>query len=489
MATARRRARPRRRRRSRVYVLETEPRWYERLRYPLRYEQIVVGHAENYHLDPQLVAAVIYQESKFDADAVSASGAVGLMQLLPETGQGIADRTGGNSWQPEDLTNPELNIRYGSWYLRHLLDKYDDEELALAAYNAGQTNVDRWREQGVRDPVRRDAPLRRARAGAEGDLRRTPTAPSSACPKLPGMRVAACAARLGLVVALPALAGRARAVRAHLLDERVRRSRPRLARSARWSRATSPSSAWQADGYRALGAGSPDELTAEGARRRRPERGADGDDRTALARGTPRSATTTIRPQTGAACRSRDGTHERPLPGAVADRPVREPWNRGTQFGGYFLVAGRALRPRRRRDSRARSCGALRFGAAPPRRPVSMSVIRWSRSGSGSPVTRANASAVREHAEELRDHLDRHVVPHHLAQPREALLPLRLHVLVQQLRPARGTARRYGPAAPPRTGPRASPGPRSRSPRAAPGSPARARSRRSRSDERRDDAR
>jgi soluble lytic murein transglycosylase len=71
------------------------------------------------------------------------------MQLLPETGQGIADRTGGNEWQPDDLLNPELNIRYGSWYLRHLLDKYDDERLALAAYNAGQTNVDRWREEGV----------------------------------------------------------------------------------------------------------------------------------------------------------------------------------------------------------------------------------------------------------------------------------------------------------------------------------------------------
>jgi soluble lytic murein transglycosylase len=132
-----------------VYVLQTEPRWYERLRYPLRYEEFVVGHAENYHLDPQLVAALIYQESKFDADAVSASGAVGLMQLLPETGQGIADRTGGNSWKPEDLRNPELNIRYGSWYLRHLLDKYGDEELALAAYNAGQANVDRWREAGT----------------------------------------------------------------------------------------------------------------------------------------------------------------------------------------------------------------------------------------------------------------------------------------------------------------------------------------------------
>ena len=131
-----------------VYVLETEPRWYERLRYPLRYEQIVVGHAENYELEPQLVAAVIYQESKFDADARSDSGAVGLMQLLPETGQGIADRTGGNTWEPEDLLDPELNIRYGSWYLRHLLDKYGDERLALAAYNAGQTNVDRWREEG-----------------------------------------------------------------------------------------------------------------------------------------------------------------------------------------------------------------------------------------------------------------------------------------------------------------------------------------------------
>jgi len=132
-----------------VYVLEAEPTWYERLRYPLRYEHIVVGHAENYELEPQLVAAVIYQESKFDANAVSASGAVGLMQLLPETGQGIADRTGGNNWKPEDLRNPELNIRYGSWYLRHLLDKYGDEELALAAYNAGQANVDRWRDEGL----------------------------------------------------------------------------------------------------------------------------------------------------------------------------------------------------------------------------------------------------------------------------------------------------------------------------------------------------
>ena len=133
-----------------VYVLETEPRWYERLRYPLRYEQLVVGHAENYDLEPHLLAAVIYQESKFKADAVSSSGAVGLMQLLPATAQGIADRTGGSGWHERDLVNPELNVRYGSWYLRHLLDKYKDEELALAAYNAGQANVDRWRKEGNR---------------------------------------------------------------------------------------------------------------------------------------------------------------------------------------------------------------------------------------------------------------------------------------------------------------------------------------------------
>ena len=131
-----------------LYVLETEPRWYERLRYPLRYEQIVVGHAENYRLEPQLLAAVIYQESKFDADAVSRSGAVGLMQLLPATAQGIADRTGGSGWHERDLLDPELNVRYGSWYLRHLLDKYDDERTALAAYNAGQHNVDRWLASG-----------------------------------------------------------------------------------------------------------------------------------------------------------------------------------------------------------------------------------------------------------------------------------------------------------------------------------------------------
>jgi soluble lytic murein transglycosylase len=125
-----------------------KPAWWERLWYPLRYDQIVRGHARNYELDPALLAAVIYQESKFKADARSSSGAIGLMQLLPGTAEGIAVHTGGTAFRVEDLYNPEINVRYGAWYLRHLLDKYGDERTALAAYNAGQDNVDRWRRAG-----------------------------------------------------------------------------------------------------------------------------------------------------------------------------------------------------------------------------------------------------------------------------------------------------------------------------------------------------
>jgi soluble lytic murein transglycosylase len=131
-----------------LYVQSAEPNWYYRLRYPLSYEEIVRGHAKNYDLEPALLAAVIYQESKFDAEAKSEAGAIGLMQLQPETAKGIALRTGGSKFRVEDLTNPEINVRYGSWYLRHLLDKYGDEELALAAFNAGQGNVDSWRREG-----------------------------------------------------------------------------------------------------------------------------------------------------------------------------------------------------------------------------------------------------------------------------------------------------------------------------------------------------
>ena len=120
----------------------------DRARYPLRYDAIVRTHAHNYRLDPALLAAVIAVESHFKPHVRSPAGAIGLMQLLPDTAKGIATRTGGDRFAVSDLDTPEINVRYGAWYLRHLIDRYsshaDALDLALAAYNAGSGNVDTW---------------------------------------------------------------------------------------------------------------------------------------------------------------------------------------------------------------------------------------------------------------------------------------------------------------------------------------------------------
>ena len=93
---------------------------------------------------PALVAAIIYRESKF-RDQTSSAGAKGLMQILPSTAQFIAHRSGGTQFEVRDLANPQINISYGSWYLRYLLDRYDGNEVAaVAAYNAGHARVDDW---------------------------------------------------------------------------------------------------------------------------------------------------------------------------------------------------------------------------------------------------------------------------------------------------------------------------------------------------------
>jgi soluble lytic murein transglycosylase len=131
-----------------LYVFHSKPTWYERARYPLQYSAIVRQQAREKDLDPALVAAVIYQESRFHTDARSQAGAIGLMQLQPETAEAIALRTGGTAFDVSDLTNPAINIRYGSWYLQNLFEKYRNERLVLAAYNAGQGNVDRWLASG-----------------------------------------------------------------------------------------------------------------------------------------------------------------------------------------------------------------------------------------------------------------------------------------------------------------------------------------------------
>jgi soluble lytic murein transglycosylase len=111
---------------------------------PLRHEDIIRQQARDKQLDPALVAAVIYGESKF-RDRTSNAGAVGLMQVLPATADFVARKTGGSDFEHDDLSNPQINISYGCWYLRYLLDRYDDNEVAaVAAYNAGHRRVDRW---------------------------------------------------------------------------------------------------------------------------------------------------------------------------------------------------------------------------------------------------------------------------------------------------------------------------------------------------------
>jgi soluble lytic murein transglycosylase len=111
---------------------------------PLRHDDIVRQQASDKNLDPALVAAVIYEESRF-RDQTSHAGARGLMQITPETADFIARRSGGIRFRQSDLATPQINIAYGTWFLRYLIDHYEgNETLAIAAYNAGQTNVDGW---------------------------------------------------------------------------------------------------------------------------------------------------------------------------------------------------------------------------------------------------------------------------------------------------------------------------------------------------------
>ena len=116
----------------------------QELRLPLRHEDIIRQQAADKGLDPALIAGVIYAESHF-RDQTSHAGAKGLMQLMPQTADYIAAKSGGTRFEQGDLATPQVNIAYGSWYLRYLLDKYDEQVvLALAAYNAGEGKVDEW---------------------------------------------------------------------------------------------------------------------------------------------------------------------------------------------------------------------------------------------------------------------------------------------------------------------------------------------------------
>jgi soluble lytic murein transglycosylase len=111
---------------------------------PLTNADVIRQQAAEKHLDPALVAGVIYAETKFDPRP-SPAGAQGLMQILPQTAEFLAHKSGATTFTVADLGTPQVNIAYGSYYLRYLLDHYNGKTvLALAAYNGGIGNVDQW---------------------------------------------------------------------------------------------------------------------------------------------------------------------------------------------------------------------------------------------------------------------------------------------------------------------------------------------------------
>ena len=121
----------------------------QELTLPLRHEDVIRQQAAEKEVDAALIAAVIYSESKF-RDQTSSAGARGLMQITPEAAEFIEKQSGGTTFELGDLADPELNIRYGTFLLRELLERYDgDEAAALAAYNAGPGNADEWGGAGL----------------------------------------------------------------------------------------------------------------------------------------------------------------------------------------------------------------------------------------------------------------------------------------------------------------------------------------------------
>lgn len=123
-----------------------------KMRYKLAYTELIVSEAEKNDLDPALVAAVIFCESGYRPAVTSGAGARGLMQLMPATAAEVAEKLGMATYTEEKLTEPEVNIALGCWYLRFLMDEFQSEKAAIAAYNAGPGRTKSWlKEYGADD--------------------------------------------------------------------------------------------------------------------------------------------------------------------------------------------------------------------------------------------------------------------------------------------------------------------------------------------------
>lgn len=115
-----------------------------KMRYKLAYTDLILAEAEKNDLDPALVAAVIFCESGYRPAVTSGAGARGLMQLMPATAAEVAQNLGMDTYTEEKLNTPEVNIALGCWYLRFLIDEFQSEKAAIAAYNAGPGRTRSW---------------------------------------------------------------------------------------------------------------------------------------------------------------------------------------------------------------------------------------------------------------------------------------------------------------------------------------------------------
>lgn len=127
---------------------------YNNYLYPLNYKNEILAYSEKYDVEPYLIASIINSESKFNKKAISSKGAVGLMQIMPKTGQWVIEKISGEILELNViydknsnsgiLLNAEDNIKIGTYYLSYLLKKFSDLNVAICAYNAGEGTVAGW---------------------------------------------------------------------------------------------------------------------------------------------------------------------------------------------------------------------------------------------------------------------------------------------------------------------------------------------------------
>ncbi|MCX6806734.1 MAG: lytic transglycosylase domain-containing protein [Candidatus Berkelbacteria bacterium] len=118
--------------------------------YPLEYEGEIIKYSKEFQISPSFVASVIYSESHFHQDAISSAGAVGLMQIMPTTGARLAKTLGDKDFTVDKLRDPDRNIRYGTYYLKELIDRHQgDMDKALMAYNGGEGAVISYESRGT----------------------------------------------------------------------------------------------------------------------------------------------------------------------------------------------------------------------------------------------------------------------------------------------------------------------------------------------------